>query len=65
MARERKKRTERRDWKSVQEANAAGVFSGMLANGDTFGDEDDGPEGGFSVFDTHPGAQQEDGDELS
>lgn len=26
--------------------------SGMLENGDTFGDEDDGPEGGYSVFDT-------------
>lgn len=25
--------------------------SGMLKNGDTFGDEDEGPEGGHSVFD--------------
>jgi hypothetical protein len=31
---------------------AAEPKSGMLENGDTFGDEDDGPEGGHSEFDT-------------
>lgn len=28
-------------FETVEGANAAGVFSGTLANGDTFGDEDD------------------------
>lgn len=31
---------------------AAEPKSGMLENGDTFGDEDDGPQGGHSEFDT-------------
>lgn len=38
------------DFETVEEAHAAGIFSGTLKNGDTFGDEDDGPEGGFSIF---------------
>lgn len=36
------------DYETVEDANAAGVFSGTLANGDTFGDGDDGDEGGFT-----------------
>jgi hypothetical protein len=28
-------------YETVEEAEAAGVMSGTLANGDTFGDEDD------------------------
>lgn len=42
------------EFETIEQANAAGVFSGMLANGDTFGDEDDGPEGGHSEFESTP-----------
>jgi hypothetical protein len=42
---------------AAEELQDAGLLatepkSGMLENGDTFGDEDDGPEGGHSEFDT-------------
>lgn len=42
---------------AAEELQDAGLLasepqSGMLENGDTFGDDDDGPEGGHSVFDT-------------
>jgi hypothetical protein len=41
-------------FETVEGANAAGVFSGTLINGDTFGDEDDGDEGGHSEFHDGP-----------
>jgi hypothetical protein len=42
---------------AAEELQDAGLLatepkSGMLENGDTFGDEDDGPEGGHSELDT-------------
>jgi hypothetical protein len=42
---------------AAEELQDAGLLAsepqfGMLENGDTFGDEDDGPEGGHSEFDT-------------
>jgi len=46
-------------WKSIEEANAAGVFSGMLENGDTFGDEDDGPEGGETIIELGPDSNED------
>jgi hypothetical protein len=39
-------------YETVEEAMAAGITSGTLANGDTFGDEDDSDEGGTTVIES-------------